>query len=458
MKFFRAARGIVKPRASAPLPIAVYLALALALWVVIGTILLQLPAMTTARLSFSDAVFTGTSAATVTGLTVVTTSTTFTLLGQIVLMVIIQIGGLGFIVVVAAFVRASHRRIGLQQRLALASAMHLDTPGNILLLLSRLVVLTFIIEVVGAVLLYLHWRSAGIVPADQAAFFAIFHSISAYCNAGFDLFSGQPQYPNGLPDDTLTLLIMGALMILGGLGLPLYLDVLRYRSRRRFSLNTKLTVVVSIILVLFGAVGLLISEYRVGGVLSGYDFVDRVVSAWFQSVAARSAGFPGLDQFSKLHSESELLLMCLMFIGTAPASMGGGITTGTFAILILAFASYARGFDTVRVANRTISAGLIIRAMAVLVVSALTVLGATWLILLTSELRFDETLFEVVSAFSTTGLSMGATGELNSVGRLIVIAMMFWGRLGALTLIIAFLQRKPPQELVQYPEVHVLAA
>lgn len=458
MSYLRAAFDLLRLRASFQLPIAAYLALALVLWIAIGTVLLRLPMMTTVPLSLSDSFFTGTSAATITGLTVVTTSTTFTQLGQIVLMVIMQIGGLGFIVVIAAFVRASRRRIGLQQRLALASAMHLDTPGNILSLLSRLVILTLLIEAVGAVLLYFHWRAAGIVPADQAAFFAIFHSISAYCNAGFDLFYGQPQYPNGLPSDNLTLLIMGALMILGGLGLPLYLDVLRYRSRRRFSLNTKLTIVVSIVLIIVGAIGLLISEYHFGGVLSGHGLVDRVVSAWFQSVAARSAGFPGLDQFSQLHGESELLLMCLMFIGTAPASMGGGITTGTFAILILVGLSYVRGFDKTRVANRTISMSLMMRATAVLIVSGLTVLIATWLILLTNDLRFDETLFEVVSAFSTTGLSMGATGELNTVGRLIIIGMMFWGRLGALTLIIAFLQRKPPQELVQYPEVHVLAA
>jgi trk/ktr system potassium uptake protein len=440
------------------IPIPLRLVLALAFWIAFGTLALILPGITTSPLSIGDAFFTATSAATVTGLTVVTTSTAFTFLGQVILLVIIQIGGLGFIVVAALFVRLRRRRLGLEDRLALASAMHLDTPGNIISLLTRLVVLTFAIEGLGALLLYFHWRFDGIVPADEAGWYAVFHAISAYCNAGFDLFSGSPQFPNGLPEDNLSLLILGVLIILGGLGMPLYIDVMRWRSRRRLGLNTKLTIVVSILLVVVGMVGLLISEYRFNGVLTGYDLVDRTVQAWFQSVAARTAGFPGLEGFSQLHSESQLLLICLMFIGTAPASMGGGITTGTFAILMLAFLSYARGYDRVRVGKRSVAMVPILRATTVLAISSITVLVATWLVLLTQDFRFDETLFEVVSAFSTTGLSMGITSDLNSFGRLIIIGMMFWGRLGALTLIILFLQRKPPQELVEYPEVQVLVA
>jgi trk system potassium uptake protein TrkH len=204
--------------------------------------------------------------------------------------------------------------------------------------------------------------------------------------------------------------------------------------------------------------GILISEYRQAGVLSGYDLVDRTIQSWFQSVAARTAGFPGLERFSNLHSETQLLLICLMFIGTAPASMGGGITTGTFAVLLFAFLSYAQGRGGVRIGKRAIGTVVILRATAVLVISALSVLVATWLILLAQEFQFDETLFEVVAAYSTTGLSMGITDELNGFGRLIIMLMMFWGRLGAITLIIAFMQRKPPQQLVEYPEAQVLVA
>lgn len=458
---------IIRPTTAAPLeqvkvrppfriPITLRLVIALAIWIVVGTALLMLPAMTTQPITLGDALFTATSAATVTGLGVVTTSTTFTLLGQIALMVIIQVGGLGFIVVIAIFLRLRHRHLGLAERLSLTSSMHLDTTENIMFLLMRLTVLTFAIECIGALLLFVHWGLSGIVPPDQLFFYSIFHAISAFCNAGFDLFSGLPQYPNGIPNDNLSLLILGALIILGGLGLPLYVDLLRWGKRRRTGLNTKVTIVVSMILILIGMVALLLAEYRAGGVLTGYELIDRTVQAWFQSVAARTAGFPGLPNFSDIKPESQLTLVFLMFIGTAPASMGGGITTGTFAILVLAGWSCARGRTRVRVGMRTLAITAILRATAVLVISTLSVLVAAWLMLVSSSFSLSEVLFEVTSAFSTTGLTLGITGELNPFGRFIDIAMMFWGRLGAMTLIIAFAQRKKPQELAEYPEVQVL--
>jgi trk system potassium uptake protein TrkH len=446
------------PRRRIRIPIALRLVLALALWVAVSTIALKLPGMTNKPLSWEDTFFTAVSAATITGLTVVPTSTTFTSLGHLTLLVIIQIGGLGFVVAAALFVRLSRRRLGLEDRLSLASAMHLDAPGNVLGLMTRLILLTLIIEGIGAVFLFAHWGLSGIVPPDQLVFYSIFHAVSGFTNAGFDLFSGQPQYPGGLPGDNLTLVLLGILVILGGLGLPFYVDLLRFRQRRRVTLNTRLTVGIAVLLVLAGMAGILISEYRQAGVLSGYDLVDRTIQSWFQSVAARTAGFPGLERFSNLHSETQLLLICLMFIGTAPASMGGGITTGTFAVLLFAFLSYAQGRGGVRIGKRAIGTVVILRATAVLVISALSVLVATWLILLAQEFQFDETLFEVVAAYSTTGLSMGITDELNGFGRLIIMLMMFWGRLGAITLIIAFMQRKPPQQLVEYPEAQVLVA
>lgn len=440
------------------IPIALRLVLALALWIAVGTITLMLPAMTTQPITWSDALFTATSAATVTGLGVLTTSTAFSFLGQIALLVIIQVGGLGLIVVIAIFLRLRRQRLGLAELLSLASSMHLDTPGNILFLLMRLTLLTFAIEGLGAICLFLHWGSSGIVPSDQLVFYSIFHAVSAFCNGGFDLFSGLPQYPNGIPNDNLSLLILGVLIILGGLGLPLYVVILRWGERRRTSLNAKVTIVVSIILILIGMIGLLIPEYRQGGVLTGFDLIDRSVQAWFQSVAARTAGFPGLSNFTQIKPESELVLIFLMFIGTAPASMGGGITTGTFVILILAVLNHAQGHTRVRVGKRTLAVTAILRATAVLMLSTLSVLLAAWLMLLTHEFALDQVLFEVVSAFSTTGLSMGITGELNSFGRFVDMAMMFWGRLGAMTLIIAFAQRSKPQELVEYPEVQVMMA
>ena len=179
------------------------------------------------------------------------------------------------------------------------------------------------------------------VPARDAPFYALFHAVAAFCNAGFDLFTGTPEYPEGVPADPITLLTLGWLVIIGGLGIPVYMESLHRRRgfpeaskrssgrRRRLSLQTRLALWSALILILVGWAGLLVSEYRHAGVLSGLSFGERVLRAWFQSVAARTAGFAGFNDFANLHEASRLLLICLMFIGSAPASMGGGITTGT---------------------------------------------------------------------------------------------------------------------------------
>jgi trk system potassium uptake protein TrkH len=313
-----------------------------------------------------------------------------------------------------------------------------------------------LVESIGALLLYLHWRINGVVPAEQAIFYAIFHAISAFCNAGFDLFAGLPAYPNGIPNDPMTLLIMGGLVIVGGLGIPVLVDLLANGWRPRLSLHTRMTLVVSVGLILLGWTGLLLSEYFFGGLLADSTNTHRLVTTWFQSVSSRTAGFPGLQDFDQLQPDSQLLVMALMFIGSAPASMGGGITTGTFAVLMVSLFSFIRGRSEARVGGRTISAGTVRRAGAVLTISLTVIVVATWLILAGHNVPLGTVLFEVVSAFATCGLSLGLTGELNTLGRLVIIVMMFWGRLGALTIVLAIWQRQTADRLVSYPEESVL--
>ncbi len=208
---------------------------------------------------------------------------------------------------------------------------------------------------------------------------------------------------------------------------------------------------------MIGWIGLLISEYRYDGVLSGVPFGERLLRTWFQSVAARTAGFASLSDFGNLHEASRLLLICLMFIGSAPASMGGGVTTGTISILTIAVWSFARGYRTVHAGVRAISLAMVWRAVTILVISLGVVIVATWLLLLSQDLDFSLALFEVVSAFSTTGLSLGVTGQLDAFGRLLIIGVMFWGRLGAITILLALLKRGARESLAQYPEETVLA-
>ena len=445
-------------------PIPYRLMVALAALVLVGTALLLLPGMTTQRISILDALFTSTSASAVTGLTLVTTSTTFTRLGQWVILFLMQFGGLGLIVTVVLTLRLLGRHISLLDRLAVSSSLGLGSTRDILRILGRTVGVMLVVEGIGAAILWWHWQAQGMVPTGDAWFYGIFHAVAAFCNAGFDLFTGLPQYPNGIPTDPVTLLTIGWLVILGGLGIPVYMDLLfnrearrEGRQRRGLSLHTRLALWSALILILVGWFALLMSEYRIEGVLAGKPFGDRMLLAWFQSVAARTAGFASLSDFANLHEASRLVLICLMFIGSAPASMGGGITTGTFSVLVLAMWSLARGYDTVRAGHRTISMPMVWRAVTVLIISLGVVITATWLLLISqSNLSFSPALFEVVSAFSTTGLSLGVTGTLNTFGRLLIIAVMFWGRLGAITIMLALLKRDSRDSLVQYPEETVL--
>ncbi len=454
---------VLDPERKRLLPIPLRLIVALATLIGIGALLLRLPWMTTEPISLTDALFTATSAAAVTGLSVVTTSTAFTRLGQWVILLLMQFGGLGFLVTTVLTLRLLGRQISLMDRLAVSSSLGLASPRAILQVLGRTVTLMLAVEGIGVAILTVHWRVSGIVPADDVLFYALFHVVAAFCNAGFDLFGGLPQYPNGLPADPITLLTLGWLVILGGLGIPVYMEMLQRwsvrkaaRGLKRLSLQTRMALWSALILLLVGWVGLLVSEYWQAGVLADLPFGERVLRAWFQSAAARTAGFAGLSDFGSLHEASRLLLIVLMFIGSAPASMGGGITTGTFAVLVVAMWSLARGYDTVRAGQRTVSMAMVWRAVVVLLISLGVVMVATWLLLLTQPLALSPVLFEVVSAFSTTGLSLGVTGELDGFGRLVVVVLMFWGRLGAVTIMLALLNRSEHKSRVKYPEETVL--
>jgi trk system potassium uptake protein TrkH len=228
------------------------------------------------------------------------------------------------------------------------------------------------------------------------------------------------------------------------------------RKKHWLSLHTKVTLFTAIILIMVGWIGLGLSEYWQGGVLGGMPPIQRVFITLFQSISSRTAGFASLPGFGDINPTSALLLTVLMMIGTAPASTGGGITTGTFAVLLFAVFSYARGYEHIRIGKRSLPDTLIQRALVVLVLCLSLVIGGTWLLLYTNPFSLTDSLFEVVSAFSTTGLSMGITSSLNNFGQWILIVMMFCGRLGAVTIMVAMLGREPHKKLVDYPEESIL--
>lgn len=443
-----------------PISPALRLVLGLATLVVAGSLVLMLPAAGGARpLTPNEAFFTAVSALSVTGLSVITPAVDLSLFGQIVLLVLIQLGGVGFMVLAVLILSLLGRKVTLSDRLALSDSLGLGAPRAILSLTWRMLAVVLTLEALGALLLYLHWRGDGRLSEGQALFYAIFHAVSAFCNAGFDLFSGLPAYPAGIPRDSISLSVLGAMILVGGLGIPVLGDLLRYRRARRLSLHTRITLAVVTFLVLSGAVGFYFAE---GNPIRGGNLVDepplrRALISLFQSISARTAGFAGIAEFDRLTHPSQVLMITLMFIGCPPASMGGGITTGTFAVLTISLWSFARGQPSAQIAGRALGPGTTRKAAAVLTVSLFVVLLATWLILMTHPTAtIDQVAFEVVSAFATCGLSLNFTGQLNGFGQLIIMLVMFWGRLGALTLVIALAQQQGRPQPVQYPEEQIL--
>jgi len=439
------------------MPTALRLVLGLVLLVTLGTLLLMLPASgARGALPWNQALFIATSALSVTGLSTITPATDLSLFGQVVLLLLVQIGGVGFMVVAVLLLRILGRRIALADRVALMDSLGVATAGAIVRLSRRVLITVLAIEVIGALLLFLHWSRDPRLEPGQAAFYAVFHAVSAFCNAGFDLFSGTPGYPDGIPRDGITLTIFGLLIFLGGLGIPVVAELLTFFRERRISLHTRITLEVVAVLVFGGMLGFFLAESGPNGALRGMGVLEQLGVCLFQSIAARTAGFWGIATFTELMPASQLLMIALMFIGCAPASMGGGITTGTFAVLVLSLASLARGQQTVRYGGRSLATGTVRRAAAVLSISLVAVLLATWLLLITHPISLDEAAFEVVSAFATCGLSLGVTSELNLFGQLLICVMMFWGRLGALTILVALARQQQRGDPVSYPEEQVL--
>jgi trk system potassium uptake protein len=436
------------------LPLALRLITGLVILVLLGSLLFMLPGVGTRPLSYNEALFTSASALTVTGLTVITPAEDLTFFGQLLLLVLIQIGGIGLMVFTVVIFRLLGRRISLVERVALRNMYGTIIPGAILKLTLHMLVGVAVLEAVGAVILYLLWQD-DLGPAT-AAWYAIFHAVSALCNAGFDLFAGLPGYAT-VPNDGGTLAIFGILIFMGSLGVPVMADLLAVRSQERITLHTRLTLGIILFLMILSTTVIFITEgMHPGGVLAGEPFLRKVGLALFQSVSARTAGFVGLPSFEQIAPSSQLVLMIVMFIGAAPASMGGGITTGTAVALSLALWSYTHRRPYPEVSGRMISTETVRRATAVLVVSLAVVIGIT-LMLLTSNpgLSFNGALFEVVSAFATCGLSLAFTSNLGIFGQVLIILVMIWGRLGALTVMVA-LTRPAKQALYYFPEEHIM--
>jgi trk system potassium uptake protein TrkH len=413
----------------------------------------MLPASGASRpLRADEALFTAVSALSTTGLSVITPGRDLSTFGQALLLLLMQLGGVGFMVGAVVIFRLLGRRITLEERLTLRDSLGLISTASLLRLTRSVLLGVLIIELIGTLLLWVHWMPK--YGAGRAAFYALFHTVSAFTNASFDLFSGTPDAPAAFPTDAFSLLTISTLVILGSIGIPVLADLVRWPWRRVLSLHTKLTLIAAGTLLTIGTLGLFIGESLPGALFYDLPWPRRLLLAYFHSATSRTSGFV-LQPLDTMAAANVLLLTALMFIGGSPASMGGGITTSTLGVLVLAMWSYARGRNQVVIGRRMIPTETVLKAAAILTISMLGVGVVTWLLLLTQPATLSDALFEAVSAFATSGFTLGLTPRLDLFGRLLIALTMFWGRLGALTVVVVLAKRAATARVI-YPEEQIL--
>jgi trk system potassium uptake protein TrkH len=427
--------------------------------ILIGTILLMLPFAIADgyRLGIINALFTATSAVCVTGLIVVDTATKFTLYGKIVIMLLIQVGGLGIMILSYFSAVMIGKRISIEEKLAMSYLINEQDMHKISRTIVKIILVTFAIELVGAMLLFAKLQqSMGVSP--HTMLFSVFHSISAFCNAGFALYTDSLE---GFKSSILVNFIIAGLIILGGISFAVIFnltDVYRKRSRirlfnggrrlARLNLNTKAVLIVTGILIFSGMLLIYGLEHR--GNLVQYGLKTQYLSAFFQSVTLRTAGFNTIP-ISQLKVASLLLMVLFMFIGGASGSTAGGIKVNTVFVIFAYIKSTLSGKSETTALKNTIPRDLINKSFMLAILALLAVFSGTFILSISEHFSLDKILFEVVSAFGTVGLSTGITGLLSGVGKITIIILMFIGRIGPLTLIAA-LSRKSKQYEVKYPE------
>jgi trk system potassium uptake protein TrkH len=431
-----------------PPPPALSLVILFAFLITIGTILLMLPIATAngEATRFIDALFTATSAACVTGLVVVDTATHWSPFGQVVIMLLIQAGGFGIMagstLLLFLFVR---RRTTLRDRVLVQESLGGVHLGTVTTLLRRIAIFTLVSEVIGAIILSIAFTSgpeAGPPGDPLGIWWGIFHSISAFNNAGFDL-TGDFRSLTPFRDDWIVLGTHGVLLTLGGLGFAIVGDALARRRFARMALETKLVLTTSAALFLLGAVSVALTEWANPATLGALPEEQRVLNALFESATLRTAGFTALDTGAFVEA-TLFVVMALMFIGGASGSTAGGIKVNTLGVMLIAIISTIRGQPSAMAFGRRIQHAIIYRALAVGVLSVLFVFTVGLGLTLTTDATFVQTLFEAVSAFGTVGASTGITPDLTDPARLIATFAMFVGRLGPLTLVLALAARAHP--------------
>lgn len=410
------------------------LALGFASLIFLGSILLNLPIATKTgqSIGYVNALFTSASAVCVTGLAVVNTGEFWSLFGQITIIILIQMGGLGFMTMATIGALLIGKKITLKERLIIKEQLNQETMSGLVKLTKYVILSTFAIETIGALLL--STRFIPIYGWVKGTYFSIFHAISAFCNAGFDL-TGDSIAPF-VGDVTINMTI-AALIILGGLGFTVYLDISRQRSFKKLHLHSKLVLTITGMLLAVGTVVFLLIEYSNPLTLSTLSGSEKLMSSFFQSVVPRTAGFYSVDM-SGLYDTTVFFMVILMFIGGSPGSTGGGIKTTTFGTLMLTTISVIKGEKDVVAYRKRISNDIINRSLAIATIGIILVIGVSFILTVTESATFLDVLFETTSAFATVGLTRGITPNLTDFAKVVLTFTMYAGRVGPLTMAFAF--------------------
>ncbi|WP_298825003.1 TrkH family potassium uptake protein [uncultured Planococcus sp.] len=408
-----------------------------------GTLLLKLPFATTRPISWTDALFTATSATTVTGLSVFDPGTVLTGFGELVLLVLIQCGGIGLMTFAVAILILFRKKVGLQNRIYLQESLTQNTIGGIVKLVKLILTFALTVEAVAAVLLTIYW-----IPEfgfKDALNYSVFHVISAFNNAGFSLF---PDNLMSFAGDPLVNVLISFLFIIGGIGFTVVMDITQKKSFHRWALHTKLMIGGTLILNVVAMIVIFALEYGNPGTLGNLSLHDKLLASYFSAVTPRTAGFNTLN-YGELEDPTLLFTMLLMFIGGGSASTASGIKLTTFIVVILATISFLRSRREPELFGRSIRIETVIRSLAITTISVLLVVFFLFLLTVTEKIPFLPLAFEVVSAFGTVGLSMGITADLSDLGEILLSLVMFTGRIGPLTLF--FILMKPRKENYRYP-------
>lgn len=426
--------------------------------ILLGAVLLTLPISSRSGewTNFLDALFTTTSATCVTGLTTLNTAEHWSLFGQVVIMLLIETGGLGFMSIPILFYFVARKKINLSTRMILQESLNMEDMGGGVSLMRYIIKTSMVIQGIGMACL-----AVDMVPRfgwAKGLWFSLFHAISSFCNAGFDLFGDSLV---GFQQDPWVLLVISLLIIAGGLGFLVWYDLMHFRQTHRLSLHSKTALMITGILLVVGTLGLMLTEENARHLAEGNP-IQRFFNTFFMAVTPRTAGYYSIEYFDMTHA-GIILTTVLMFIGGTSGSTAGGLKTTTFGVLVIQMISVCRGKSRAEFFGRTLPGSQVLRALTLFFMTLTLCIVATMILSFTEtipnvdQLGLEYIAFEVVSAFGTVGLTMGITPDLTVIGKLVIIALMFIGRVGFMTVVFAFINQAHKQDhQFKYPEERIM--